>query len=87
MANENVDINGENTSPLLSVKRFSKKHPDFPEGSLRHLLFYKPDGFERCIRKIGRKVLIHEAEFFGWIEAINVKPPYTNKVRSQGDRP
>lgn len=57
-------------SPRLTVKSFCAKH-DWPEGGLRHLIFHKPDGFERCIRRVGRKILIVEEEFFQWIERIN----------------
>lgn len=55
---------------LLTVKSFCRKH-DWPEGGLRHLIFHKPDGFENCIRRVGRKILISEREFFRWVDSIN----------------
>lgn len=54
---------------LLTVKQFSKKHPAFPEGGLRYFIFHADkNGFSKCICRVGRKVLIDEAEFFRWIE-------------------
>jgi hypothetical protein len=68
LTTENVHAQGG----LLTVKDFSKKH-NWPIGGLRHLLFQKPQGFEKVIRKVGRKVLLHETAFFQWVEAINQK--------------
>jgi len=53
------------TRTLLTVKQFSEKHPSFSEGSLRHIIFYaETNGFQKCIRRIGRKVLLDEDIFF-----------------------
>ena len=60
------------TPNLLTVKQFSKKHPAFPENGIRYNIFNADkNGFIRCVRRMGRKVLIHEAEFFNWIEEQN----------------
>ena len=61
---------GSDVPVLLSAGDFAKKHK-WKIGGLRHLLFFKPDGFEAAIRRVGRKVLIHEGEFFAWVERIN----------------
>lgn len=58
------------SGPLLSIRDFSKKH-GWPQGGLRHLCFYRPKGFEQVLRRIGRKVLIHEQQFFDWVDRIN----------------
>ncbi len=58
------------TLQLLTVKDFARRH-SWPIGGLRHLLFYRPDNFERCVLRVGRKVLIDEAEFFRWIRDVN----------------
>lgn len=55
---------------LLTVKQFAEKH-SWPVGGLRHLLFYRPKGFEKVIYRVGRKILISEAQFFNWIEETN----------------
>tara|TARA_B100001750_G_C15433593_1_gene559636 strand:- start:578 stop:772 length:195 start_codon:yes stop_codon:yes gene_type:complete len=54
---------------LLTVRQFSQKHPAFPEGGLRFLIFNaEKNGFSACIRRMGRKVLIDEEAFFDWID-------------------
>ena len=60
------------SAALLTVKQFSQKH-DWPMGGLRHLLFHQPNGFERVVRRVGRKILLNETEFFHWVEEINSK--------------
>ncbi len=63
--------NGRN---LLTVRQFSQKYPAFPEGGLRYNIFHADrNDFQRCLRRIGRKVLIDEQEFFGWVDAQNRK--------------
>ena len=64
---------------LLSVRQFADKHPAFPQGSLRNLIFLsesrktskgtiKGNGLVMALVRIGRKLLIDEARFFQWIE-------------------
>lgn len=64
---------------LLSVRQFSEKHPAFPQGSLRNLIFLAEsrktsrgiipgNGLNIAIVRIGRKLLIDEAKFFQWID-------------------
>lgn len=64
----------ENTLPrnLLTVRQFSQKHPAFPTGSLRHLIFHADkNGFNACIRRINSKILLDEQEVFRWVDAQN----------------
>lgn len=62
----------ETIPSLLTVKQFSQKHPAFPEGGMRHRIFYADGtGFNNCIRRVGAKVLIDEKAFFKWIEEQN----------------
>lgn len=57
---------------LLTVRQFSEKHPAFTEGSLRFNIFNAhANGFKHCIRRIGRKILLDEAEVFNWIDRQN----------------
>ena len=54
---------------LIPVTEWPKFHPWPPEGGLCHLIFHeKQNGFSRCIRRIGRRVLIDEDEFFLWAD-------------------
>lgn len=55
---------------LLTVKQFSEKHPAFPEGGLRHRIFYaKENGLfvSGALVRNGRRVLIDEGRFFDWL--------------------
>jgi hypothetical protein len=58
----------------LTVKQFSEKHPAFTNGGLRSLIFNEEsNGLAKAgaIVRIGRKVLIDESKFFGWVESQN----------------
>lgn len=72
---------------LLSVRRFSDKHPEFPAATLRDLIFKSEERHTAkgklpgnglieagAILRVGRKVLIDEARFFAWLDAINSRP-------------
>lgn len=55
---------------LLTVKQFAAAHPAFPEGGIRHLIFFADsNGLKRsgAILKIGKKILIDEKAFFSWL--------------------
>lgn len=57
---------------LLTVRQFSEKHPAFPQGSLRNLIFHaEANGFKRCVRRINSKVLLDEQEVFRWVDHQN----------------
>jgi len=60
------------TRNLLTVRQFSQKHPAFPESGLRYTIFHESqNGFAKCIRRIGRKVLLDEQAVFHWIDEQN----------------
>lgn len=53
---------------LLTVKQYVAKHPAFTEGGIRKLIFdAASNGFDQCLVRIGRKVLIDEGKVFCWI--------------------
>lgn len=61
-----------NAASYLSVELFNKKHPAFPIGTIRHLIFNKEsNGLQEAgaIFKMGRRVLIKESAFFAWLES------------------
>ena len=69
---ENTENPENNDRVLLTVRQFSQKHTAFPEGGLRHMIFYADtNGFAKCIRRFGRKVLIDEAAFFECLDEKN----------------
>ena len=58
---------------LLTVIQWNRFHPWPSPSGLRHLIFYsKTNGFDRVIRKIGRRVLIDEQAFFDWSDGQKV---------------
>ena len=60
------------TRKLIPVTKWNE-HYEFPTVSgLRWLIFNeKENGFERCVRRIGRRVAIDEAEYFRWVDEQN----------------
>ena len=52
---------------LIPVKDWGKYHLWPPVGGLRHLIFHEhTNGFDRVVRRCGRRVLIDEAAFMEW---------------------
>lgn len=56
---------------LLPVAQFNKYHPDPTPAALRWMIFTNQNGFERCVIRRGRRVLIDEAEYFRWLDEQN----------------
>lgn len=55
------------SSNLIPVTKWPEHHSWPPIGGLRHLIFKaKENGFEQCVVRVGRRVLIDEASFFEW---------------------
>ena len=69
-----TDTATERATPgrLIPLTAWPKYHAWPPIGGLRHLVFHaKETGFEACIKRVGRRLLIDEATFFAWIESQN----------------
>lgn len=55
---------------LIPVTQWPRHHSWPPIGGLRHLIFYsKQNGFDSCLIRAGRRVLIDEDKFFTWIDS------------------
>ncbi|MDD2769274.1 MAG: hypothetical protein PHT19_11100 [Methylococcus sp.] len=55
---------------LIPVPKWNDFHAWPPKGGLRHLIFNsKKNGFDKVIRRAGRRVLIDEAAFFDWVNS------------------
>ena len=55
---------------LIPATNWNEHHPWPPIGGLRHLIFFADtNGFNKVIRRIGRRVLIDEAAFFDWVNS------------------
>ncbi len=69
-------------SQRYTVKQFVAKYPFLTEAGIRWQLFQsKANGMDDycVIERIGRRVLLHEENFFTWLEAINNATP-SNKT-------
>lgn len=61
----------EKTIPTryLTCTEWCKEHSWPPFGGLRHLIFHAAtNGFDKVIRRCGRRILLNEQEFFKFIE-------------------
>lgn len=57
---------------LIPLADWSKFHNWPPTGGLRYLVFNeKTNGFSSVIRRVGKRVLISESDFFEWVENQN----------------
>ena len=57
------------TTRLIPVPEWNEHHSWPPVGGLRHLIFHaKEKGFDKVVRRVGRRVLIDEAAFFQWVK-------------------
>lgn len=66
--------NHEQTKRYIPITAWNEKHDWPPIGGLRHLVFHsESNGFNKVIRRVGRRVLIDEHAFFQWVEAQNSK--------------
>ena len=67
------ELSNQISRRLIPVPQWNEFHSYPPVGGLRHLIFHaQKNGFDSCIRRIGRRVLIDEAAFFAWVEKQNV---------------
>ena len=66
-------MNNQFRGQLIPVTNWNEHHPWPPIGGLRHLIFFADtNGFNKVIRRIGRRVLIDEAAFFEWAKTQGV---------------
>ena len=57
---------------LIALTEWPQHHEWPPIGGLRHLVFNaQTNGFDRVIRRVGRRVLIDEQKFFEWVDEQN----------------
>lgn len=69
---------------LIAVTDWTKYHSWPPLGGLRHLVFNeKTNGFDRVIKRVGRRVLIDEDAFFEWVNEKDAEAEKKNKWRHE----
>ena len=59
----------QSSNRLIPANKWNERHPWPPIGGMRHLIFFaETNGFNKVIRRIGRRVLIDECAFFEWAD-------------------
>lgn len=59
-------------SKLIPVPEWNQHHSWPPQGGLRHLIFnQKTNGFDKAFKRVGRRVLVDEVEFFAAVDRQN----------------
>ena len=57
---------------LIPVPKWNDHHPWPPPGGMRHLIFNaETNGFASAFKRVGRRVLVDEVEFFRCVEQQN----------------
>lgn len=65
-------MSDKTTRKLIPIPQWNDLHPWPPQGGLRHLIFNaEKNGFNKVIKRVGRRVLIDEEAFFLWLDEIN----------------
>lgn len=61
--------NTNKSDEYVTVAQLAQRYPAFSEGSIRWLIFNSStNGFNKVVRKIGRKVIINLQDFREYIE-------------------
>lgn len=64
----------ESNRRYIPLTRWPDYHPYPSVSSLRSLVFHSDtNGFDKVIRRIGKRILLDEAAWFEWVEAQNSK--------------
>ena len=62
-----IEIN--ETDEYVTVSQLAQRYPAFSEGSIRWLIFNgEKNGFNKVVRKLGRKVILNLREFRAFLE-------------------
>jgi hypothetical protein len=67
-----MKANNNSELKYIPVTHWNDYHSWPPQGGLRHLIFNaESNGFNKVIKRAGRRVLINEQAFFQWLEDQN----------------
>lgn len=59
-------------SRKIPIPDWNKYHPWPSPAGLRYRVFFaKENGFDKCVVRVGKRVLIDEAKFFEWLDEQN----------------
>ena len=61
--------NSSTTPNYRTVKQFCDRHEWATLGGIRNLIFHaETNGFAKCIKRMGRRILLDEDAIFTWID-------------------
>lgn len=67
---EATNLNKPSDKRFIPVTHWPQYHSWPPLGGLRHLIFHaNSNGFNKCLIRAGRRVLIDEGAFMEWLES------------------
>jgi hypothetical protein len=70
------------TTRLIPAANWNDYHVWPPPGGLRHLIFNaQTNGFVSAFKRVGRRVLVDEAEFFRCVDANNQAAAGSSNLR------
>lgn len=66
-----MNVVKKNPSPgrFASFRITAQLYPSFSEAALRSYRLSNRNGFNRCVRQLGRRVVIDLVEFESWVDA------------------
>ena len=64
-----TDDTKTNKRKLIPLTEWPNHHSYPPMGQLRALVFNaKDNGFDKVIRRVGKRILLDEAEYYAWVD-------------------
>ncbi len=64
-----IDSVAQTSKRFATVAQMSTIYPAFKTSSIRQLIFYsKTNGFDDCVKRVGKKILIDLDKFEDWID-------------------
>ena len=64
----------ETKNRLIPVPSWNEHHTWPKQGGLRHYIFHADsNGFNKVLKRVGRRILIDEQAFFEWVEKQNLE--------------
>jgi hypothetical protein len=65
----NLNTANDQADEYVTVAQLAQRYPAFSQGSIRWLIFnMETNGFNKVVRKIGRKVILNMREFKNFLD-------------------
>ena len=78
------EVSKVDNSQFYTIAQFAQKYPAFTPAALRWQLFNrKTNGLDSAVVQLGRRVLIDEIAFVGWLRDHKRAPQGTKNVLSE----